>query len=668
MSLGLFLPLVAALSLFSYLQYVNQQALLMENLRRSATNAGDIVEGGLKQAMLRNDFSDVQQIMDDIVGQEGVLDLFLMNKQGQVVLSAGRQSVAVTMPLSDATCQACHRYEAASRRESVILTDEEGMRVFRNVNAVENPPECQGCHTQQERTSGVLITDFSMENVDGQLATLGRDSLLWSGASIIVILLIVNLMTSRMVISRLERFAKAIKRTGEGDLDPRLTITGADEIGELAHSFNGMADGLKEKQKLERKLRVGTKTLQAQAEKLSVLNALAATVSESLDLKEILDGGLKKVLELTKLTAGWVVLRDSQGAGLQLAASRGLSEEMARAVAQGSWDRCGCEAVLQRARLEVPDSWIGCPCVAEEHVGGKHPIIRTCVPLRAKNQILGVMSLIGDASGDVLDFTGDMPEMLAAVGQQIGIAVENARLWDELRQKEDLRRQLLERLIAAQEEERKRISRELHDETGQALTSLIVKLQVLERLPCPPEVLGGLEDLRAEAAGALDKVHDLALELRPSVLDDLGLVAALRRYCRDYETRSRLPVDFQAVGLGRHRLPSLVETTLYRIVQEALTNIASHAQARSVSVLLEKRGPSVIVVVEDDGKGFDVAQVMGSRVQSRNLGLHGMRERASLLGGMLTIESSSDTGTAIFVEIPMEYENGDDEENQTVAG
>ena len=163
-------------------------------------------------------------------------------------------------------------------------------------------------------------------------------------------------------------------------------------------------------------------------------------------------------------------------------------------------------------------------------------------------------------------------------------------------------------------------------------------------------------------------MHDLALELRPSVLDDLGLVAALRRYCRDYETKSRLPVDFQAVGLGSHRLPSHVETALYRIVQEALINVARHAQARHVSLLLEKRGPSVIVVVEDDGQGFDVAQVMGSRVRSRNLGLHGMRERASLLGGMLTIESGSDTGTAIFVEIPMEYGNGGDEENQPVAG
>jgi signal transduction histidine kinase len=165
-------------------------------------------------------------------------------------------------------------------------------------------------------------------------------------------------------------------------------------------------------------------------------------------------------------------------------------------------------------------------------------------------------------------------------------------------------------------------------------------------------------ELRALVSRILQDVHDLALELRPSVLDDLGLLAALRHLHKEAQDRFRLPVDLQVLGLDGERLPSEVETALYRIVQEALTNIARHANAHSVSVLLERRGASLKLIVEDDGHGFDVASMMSSHSRDR-LGLYGMRERASLLDGTLTIESSSGMGTAIYVEIPL----GDTEGN-----
>ena len=320
-TLGLLVPLLAALSVFSYVQYANQRRLLIGNLERSAANAGEIVEGSLQHAMLRNDFTDVQQIVNNIAVQEGVLDLFLLDKQGEVVLSASNKRDGSFMPLSDATCQACHRYEAASRNESIILTAQQGTRVFRNVNSIENREACEECHDPREDTSGVLITDFSMADVDRQLAALARSSLFSSAGSILVILLIVNFMTSRMVISRLERFVKGITRVSEGDLDHRVTLKGWDEIAELAHSFNRMTDGLKEKQRLEQRLQERTKELQSQAEKLAALNSLAATISQPLNLKEILYGALDKVMELTKLTAGWIVLRNGQGEELQLAAT-----------------------------------------------------------------------------------------------------------------------------------------------------------------------------------------------------------------------------------------------------------------------------------------------------------------------------------------------------------
>jgi signal transduction histidine kinase len=222
----------------------------------------------------------------------------------------------------------------------------------------------------------------------------------------------------------------------------------------------------------------------------------------------------------------------------------------------------------------------------------------------------------------------------------------------QLREKEEDRTRLLEEVISAQEEERKRIARELHDEAGQALSSLMLGLKHLEETCGDPSAKGKAAELRSLAADTLDLTHDLALELRPSVLDDLGLVAALERYARDYASRYNISLDFHAAALEDKRLPPQEEIALYRIVQEALTNVAKHAGARNVSVLLEERNGTTVIIVEDDGQGFDVAAVMGSAGQSRRLGLLGMEERAALIGGKLTIESRPGAGTAVFVEVP----------------
>jgi len=264
------------------------------------------------------------------------------------------------------------------------------------------------------------------------------------------------------------------------------------------------------------------------------------------------------------------------------------------------------------------------------------------------------MSLAGVASNHTWLFTEDSLETLTAIGRQIGIAVENASLYEEMRLTEALRRQLLERGIDLQEEERRRIARDLHDQTSQRLTSMLMTLGVLGEAESLAEMQVYIRDLREMAAQTLDEVHDLALELRPRLLDDLGLAAALRHYAREFQHRVHIPVDLQALGLDDERLPARVETALYRIAQEALTNVAKHAQARSIGVLLERRDASVVMIVEDDGKGFDVSQVMGTHVDEKNLGLYGMRERAFLLGGRLTIESAPAMGTSVFVEILLE--------------
>jgi signal transduction histidine kinase len=157
-------------------------------------------------------------------------------------------------------------------------------------------------------------------------------------------------------------------------------------------------------------------------------------------------------------------------------------------------------------------------------------------------------------------------------------------------------------------------------------------------------------DLRDVASKTLDEVHDLSMRLRPRVLDDLGLSAALERLVSEWQSRFKIPVDI-AIQLGE-RLSGEVETAIYRIIQETLTNIARHAQAKSASILVERYGDMVRAIVEDDGIGFDAKENHGER----HLGLLGMRERAELLNGTVTIESSLDHGTSVFIEIPLQFE------------
>jgi len=436
------------------------------------------------------------------------------------------------------------------------------------------------------------------------------------------------------------------RAVGQGKLDVKAPSWFDDEIGHLGAAFNQMVDDLAQpRQQSDAYNRLLLRRNRA----LAALNAVARAVSGPLTLEEVLERALGKVLEVTGLRAGWTCLLDDEGRCSRLSTFIGLAPEIARREAEVCLTRCAARRVLHESRPIVVSLVSTCP-VAEADLGdGRRPNCHVAVPLVARSKVLGVLSI---ASADPGCYSSDDLELLGAIGRQLGVAVENARLWEEVRRKEALRGQLLEKVISAQEEERKRIARELHDETGQSLTSLLVGLKALEASDNLAQVRQGLQDLKAIAASTLEAVHDLAVELRPSLLDDLGLVAALQRYMRDYAARFNIVADFQTVGLDSHRLAPQVEITLYRIIQEAMINAARHAAAGQVSVLLERRGDSVVAIVEDDGQGFDVKDILNSEMR-RRLGLYGMEERATLVGGRLTIESTPGSGTAVFVEVPL---------------
>lgn len=214
------------------------------------------------------------------------------------------------------------------------------------------------------------------------------------------------------------------------------------------------------------------------------------------------------------------------------------------------------------------------------------------------------------------------------------------------------RMRLLQRLVTAQEDERQRIARELHDQTGQYLAALLMGLKALENLTAPASLArGSVGKLQALAARFSQDARRLALELRPTALDDLGLHAALTNYVDEWSERSGITIDFHSNGLINRRLPQHIETALYRVIQETLNNVLKHARAGRVSVILENRGGRVLAVLEDDGVGFDVEAALGAPIVERRLGLTGMRERIEAVGGTLEIESAPGVGTTIVARI-----------------
>jgi signal transduction histidine kinase len=209
---------------------------------------------------------------------------------------------------------------------------------------------------------------------------------------------------------------------------------------------------------------------------------------------------------------------------------------------------------------------------------------------------------------------------------------------------------LMKRLISAEDEERRRIARELHDETGQALTALLVGLRAIEEQALTLDVQSTAQRLRSIAAQTVDNVGRLARGMHPSVLDDMGLAAAARRHVGDYAKSFGIAVDLRAEGIDSLRLPPLVQTTMYRVFQEALTNVARHARAQVLAVELKADGTDLELVARDDGVGFDATAAL---TDASALGLHGMRERVALLGGSVEIESSPGHGTTVRARIPV---------------
>ncbi|MBI2939684.1 MAG: GAF domain-containing sensor histidine kinase [Chloroflexi bacterium] len=381
------------------------------------------------------------------------------------------------------------------------------------------------------------------------------------------------------------------------------------------------------------------------------LSSLAMTLSRPLDPQRLLMAALEEVLRVMGLARGWILVAAPDTGELRLAAAAGLSG-LADCHPRGgsAVDACACWRAFREGKVAADEQIRQCGFVA----GCDDPQLtwHISAPLKSRDRALGTISLAGEPQQRLVQ---EDRELLTAVGIQIGVAIENARLGDELRQKEAIRAHLLERLINAQEDERKRIARDLHDEAGQALSAVALSISAARNFLPPGAERSAqiLDDTNGVIAATLQGVRRMILDLRPSALDDLGLASGLRRYAADLSARSGIAVRVHVDGLllrANGRLPPQVETVLFRIVQEALTNVVKHSRARAASVAIQMEGSDVVAVVADDGQGFDLATV-GSQ-PGAGLGLVGMQERAGLVGGTVRVESAPGQGTRVQVRLP----------------
>jgi two-component system sensor histidine kinase UhpB len=383
--------------------------------------------------------------------------------------------------IRDSTCQVCHRGTTKALNKTVIYSSLKGEKIFRNVNPIYNRKECFSCHKAEEKIAGVLVTDFTLNNIERQLRAELKENILLLLFAIGISTLVIGIALNQLVIKKLQHFVEAASLFGRGDFNRAISFKSDDEIKKLAESFNLMAKTVMEKMRLERKY--------------------------------------------------------------------------------------------------------------------------------------------------------------------------------------------LSQIIEAQENERRRISRELHDEIGQALYAIQFNLEMIDKdLPQTTSIVRGrLGEAKSLSSQTLTAMRQLSQDLRPTMLDDLGLIPTLRWYVQNFSNRLNIYSNFEAIGL-EEKLSPQIETALYRIVQEALNNIAKHAQADRVEVSLVIRDSRIYASIHDNGKGFDLEKVLHPESPEGGFGIIGIKERVSLLGGQIDIQSRPGFGTLISIEIPYESVRDGDEKDKSSIG
>jgi signal transduction histidine kinase len=368
---------------------------------------------------------------------------------------------------------------------------------------------------------------------------------------------------------------------------------------------------------------------------LEALDELTRSVLEERDISRLLELVARRLRELVDARAVLISLPAPSG-GLRVVVAEG--EGLAGLVGYDVPPETKHARALARGKSERVDALLADPEVDQVLAGRVGAVTALLIPLVFHELAIGIISAF-NKSGPDRRFTDDDVRLGEAFGARAALAVHLS---------ERVARETVAAILEAQEAERSRIARELHDETGSALTGFLLGLTAIDSATTLPEAIRASAALRKNVSGALENVGRLAFALRPPVLDEFGLAPAIKDLVRVWRSRGGPKVELEIDLPDGTRLPAKLETAIFRVTQEALTNVVKHANAKTVRIVFACRDRSVVLAVEDDGRGFSTAQGPDG-----GFGLVGMRERVASLNGSLDIESKRGAGTRIAVEIPL---------------
>ncbi|MBT3364020.1 MAG: GAF domain-containing protein [Chloroflexi bacterium] len=633
----------------------------------------DVLQSSLEQGMLTGERQVTQDAMIRIGREDVVTSVHLLYLDGTIAASSNPSDIGLTLDYNEVlfTLQSGEISKKAIRHD--------GENEFIVVTPILNTTECQGCHSADNSILGAIEVGIDSTSLYSQTERLTIYIGILGGCTFLVLGILLAFALKRTMINPLSKLAESALSFTNGNYKARVDVTKKDEIGMLANAFNSMADSVElrtsELESSRKQLADAFNDVldsaqlhaidledkvQQRTNELSALNKVITTVSKSLNRERILNSAMKKIMAVMEIEAGFVYLLDEKTGRLFTKTPKDLSnEDVKEAIVFAETKRVEPNKSLFKKVIQSKEP-IVIGNIAEnsefETVIGEKERVRSSVgvPIKWQNEILGVLFLFSYTPNR---FDNDIVPLILAMGDAIGVAINNARTARSLREAKVIRDNLLEKLISAQEDERKRIARELHDEANQSLAALILNLQLITNiLPSKyKDIKQQIDAFNNRVIETINVIRTLALELRPSILDDLGLSMAIKWYAKDYLTRRGLNVDID-IAESKSKIPTDIETMLFRILQEALTNIIKHAKASYVVLRLHFVSSVIIMSIEDNGEGFDVQNTLSAEESRQNLGLHGMSERATLLKGKLTINSTLGQGTTIQVEVPLEGE------------
>lgn len=462
-----------------------------------------------------------------------------------------------------------------------------------------------------------------------------RQALLSLAIIALIGVLVIYLM--RQIERPVHNLARVAAAVAEGNLESRALISGPKEFTEVARQFNNMLD-VRAQHVIQ---------LERQSRQLATLSDVGQAVASTLDLAVLLKRLLEEVARL--LPAEGISILLLEGETLRFAAASGpMAAELedwrlpATAGIAGEVIQSGNPTWLQDASNRTH--------LFKELEKKSDYRVRALqvVPLKLQGRVIGVMEAIHSQPGAL---TQNDLQLLEAAASWAAIAISNARLFQEVQAAHGRLRKLAQQVVSAQEEERRRISHELHDEAGQMMTALKITLDLI-KADLPDELVEIRQSIveAAELTGQMmEKIHLLAQNLRPPGMENVGLNATLNGLCRDFAGWTKLPIYYEGATLPP--LPDAIAITMYRFVQEALTNIARHAQASEVGVALRCQDGVLSVSVSDNGQGFRFEEQLSPPTRPAGIGLIGMQERLQMLNGQLEIDAAPGRGTRLVASV-----------------